>query len=226
MTSFDLSRMLSFDLETTSVDTSTAKIVTSALVSIDETGAHKEELLADPGIEIPAEASRIHGITTEYARANGRPHEEVLAHTISRIEDSWRQGMTLIVYNAAYDLSVLHCLTNGEFLVTGPVFDPYVVDIGMDPHRRGGRTLTKLCDHYRVKLENAHEATSDALASARIAWKQVHLYPELSNLEMDELMVRQATWHADYKTRLQKYFESQNRATGELSKAWPMKKIS
>ncbi|WP_216073799.1 hypothetical protein, partial [Acinetobacter baumannii] len=81
-------------------------------------------------------------------------------------------GLTLIVYNAAYDLSVLRALT-GDFTVDGPVFDPFVIDRVKDKWRKGKRTLGDVSAHYGVTLENAHEATSDALAAARIAWMQV-----------------------------------------------------
>ena len=54
---FDATRMLSFDLETTSVNPKEARIVTSALVRIDGREVDKREMLADPGVEIPEEAA-------------------------------------------------------------------------------------------------------------------------------------------------------------------------
>ncbi|MBV7412916.1 3'-5' exonuclease, partial [Dermabacteraceae bacterium TAE3-ERU27] len=85
MTNFDPSAMLSFDLETTSANPIEARIITSAMVRIEGGNVDPVELLADPGVEIPAQASEIHGITTEYAREHGRPHDEVLAETVERI---------------------------------------------------------------------------------------------------------------------------------------------
>ncbi|MCP9186148.1 3'-5' exonuclease, partial [Acinetobacter baumannii] len=189
---FDATRMLSFDLETTSVNPKEARIVTSALVRIDGRDVDKREMLADPGVEIPEAAAKIHGITTEKARAEGQPHDEVLAQTVRSIRQAWDDGLTLIVYNAAYDLSVLRALT-GDFTVDGPVFDPFVIDRVKDKWRKGKRTLGDVSAHYGVTLENAHEATSDALAAARIAWMQVRQrYPELSQMSTDELMEYQA----------------------------------
>ena len=75
---FDASRMLSFDLETTSPNPREARIVTSALVRIDGRDVSSTEMLADPGVEIPEAATKVHGISTEKARAEGRPHDEVL----------------------------------------------------------------------------------------------------------------------------------------------------
>ena len=62
---------------------------------------------------------------------------------------------------------VLRALT-GTFTVTGPVFDPYVIDRVRDPYRRGKRNLGALCKHYGVRLDNAHEATADATAAASL----------------------------------------------------------
>ena len=154
-TGFDATRMLSFDLETTSANPLEARIVTSALVRIDGRSVDAVEHLADPGVEIPEGATKIHGISTEKARAEGRPHDEVLAETVQRIKRAWEDGLTLIVYNASYDLTVLRQLT-GDFTVSGPVFDPYAVDRIKDPYRKGSRTLTSMCEHYGVELGNAH----------------------------------------------------------------------
>ena len=219
---FDASRMLAFDLETTSANPKQARIVTSALVRIDGRDVQKVEHLADPGIEIPQEATNVHGITTEKARAEGRPHEVVLKDTVEAIKAAWEDGLTLIVYNAAYDLSVLRALT-GDFTVNGPVFDPFVIDRVKDKWRKGKRTLEEVSAHYGVELTNAHEATADALAAARVAWKQVRQhFPELAQMDTNELMEYQAVeWYKDRES-FKKYLEGRGRDASDVSTAWPM----
>lgn len=219
---FDATRMLSFDLETTSTDPRSARIVTSALVTIDGRHVDKKEMLADPGVEIPEAAAQVHGITTEKARAEGRPHDEVLEETVNAIKQAWDNGLTLVVYNAAYDLSVLRALT-GDFTVTGPVYDPFVIDRVMDKWRKGKRTLGAVCEHYGVSLDNAHEATADALAAARVAWKQVRqVFPELAQKDVNELMEFQAVrWYHD-RMDFKKYLEGKGRDAESVSTAWPM----
>ncbi|MCG7441053.1 3'-5' exonuclease [Corynebacterium sp. ACRPQ] len=219
---FDASRMLAFDLETTSANPKEARIVTSALVRIDGRDVQKIEHLADPGIEIPQEATNVHGITTEKARAEGRPHEEVLKDTVEAIKAAWEDGLTLIVYNAAFDLTVLRSLTD-DFTVTGPVYDPYVIDRVSDKWRKGKRTLGAVCEHYGVELGNAHEATADALAAARVAWKQVRQhYPNLAQMEENELMEFQAVkWYED-RVAFKKYLEGKGRDASDVSTAWPL----
>jgi DNA polymerase III subunit epsilon len=70
--------MCAFDTETTGPDPESARIVTACVVHVDGSGEMPPEAqawLIDPGTDIPAEASAIHGITTEHARANGQaPH--------------------------------------------------------------------------------------------------------------------------------------------------------
>lgn len=219
---FDASRMLSFDLETTSANPMEARIVTSALVTIDGSSSDPYEMLADPGVEIPEEAANIHGITTEKARAEGRPHDDVLAETVRRIKEGWEKGLTLVVYNASYDLTILRQLT-GDFTVTGPVFDPYVIDKAKDRYRKGKRTLTDVSAFYGVSLDNAHEATADALAAARVAWKQVNkAFPELKTMNTDELMEFQAVSYYEMQVDLKKYLDSRGRDTSDLNTSWPM----
>ncbi|MDK4268160.1 3'-5' exonuclease [Corynebacterium accolens] len=219
---FDASRMLAFDLETTSANPKDARIVTSALVRIDGRDVQKVEHLADPGIEIPQAATDVHGITTEKAQAEGRPHEEVLKDTVDAIKAAWDDGLTLIVYNAPFDLTVLRSLT-GDFTVTGPVFDPYVIDRVSDKWRKGKRTLGAVCEHYGVELGNAHEATADALAAARVAWKQVRQhYPNLAQMDENELMEFQAVkWYED-RVAFKKYLEGKGRDASDVSTAWPL----
>lgn len=219
---FDASRMLAFDLETTSANPREARIVTSALVRIDGRDVQKVEHLADPGIDIPQAATDVHGITTEKAQAEGRPHEEVLQDTVDAIKAAWEDGLTLIVYNAAFDLTVLRSLT-GDFTVTGTVFDPYVIDRVSDKWRKGKRTLGAVCEHYGVELGSAHEATADALAAARVAWKQVRQhYPSLAQMDDNELMEFQAVkWYED-RVAFKKYLEGKGRDASDVSTAWPM----
>ena len=218
---FDASRMLSFDLETTSANPFEARIVTSALVRIDGSGAHATEHLADPGVEIPEEAAAVHGITTEKARAEGRPHEDVLRETVETIKQGWDDGFTLVVFNAAYDLTVLRQLT-GDFTVTGPVYDPFVIDKARDRYRKGKRNLGSMCEHYGVRIDNAHEATADALAAARVAWKQVRQWPDLTQMDAGDLMEYQAVEYYRMQQDFKTYLEARGRDAGEMRLGWPM----
>lgn len=223
MTTFDAGRMFAFDLETTGTDPHECRIVTSALVRIDGGPPQTEELLADPGVEIPEGAARVHGITTEYAREHGRPHDEVLADTIAAIRRAWSDGLTLVAYNAAYDLTVLRS-RQPDFTVDGLVFDPLVIDRARDTHRKGKRTLGNVCEHYRVRLDNAHEATADALAAARLAWvMSKKVWPDLAEIDGDELMEYQAVSHFESQSSLRDWLVGQGRDVSDFRiGGWPI----
>src|SRR5690625_5837817 len=64
--------MLGFDTETTGVDPSTDRILTAALVHQDADGNRKVRTwLINPGVDIPASSTEIHGITNEQVQADG-----------------------------------------------------------------------------------------------------------------------------------------------------------
>ena len=60
--------MVGFDTETTGISTTNDRIVTAALITRTGSDVALRTWLIDPGVPIPAAASAVHGITTEYAR--------------------------------------------------------------------------------------------------------------------------------------------------------------
>lgn len=171
-------RMLAFDLETTATDPEEARIVTAALAACGGGAATATETwLADPGVEIPEEAAGVHGVTTERARAEGRPLPEVVAELVATL-DAWLQGgvRPLVIFNARYDLTVLdramRRLGLGSLDDLGElrVIDPLVLDKWLDRYRRGSRKLEETCRVYGATLDGAHDAAYDAIAAARLAW--------------------------------------------------------
>lgn len=217
----DRGRLLAFDLETTGPDPRTAHVVTSALVAID--GPHKVSRgwVADPGVEIPPGATAVHGITTEYAREHGRPHAEVVAETIEGIRAGWREGRTLVVFNACFDLTILR-RWDPTFEVLGPVVDPFVIDRAVDTFRRGKRTLEAVCTFHGVRLDGAHEAEADALAAARLAWKFLGDHPDLVQLDWRELNARQAGWHDERQADFAAYLERSGKDASDVNRLWPI----
>ncbi len=224
MTTFNPTHVMSFDLETTGVNPHTARIVTAALLTIDGSDVQHNELLADPGVDIPQQAQAVHGISTQYAREHGAPMEEVLAHTIDAIRKAWAEDYALIVFNAPYDLTVLRSL-EPSFTVDGLVIDPLLLDRHFVHKRKQRRTLQSLSELYGIALDNAHNASSDALAAARIAWKQAHEWPYLTATDADQLMVDQAVWYNELENSREEYFKKTNRLKAPLNKEWPLQSV-
>src|SRR6188768_347627 len=106
-----------FDLETTGIDVTSSRIVSAhvGVIGPDGTVIENREWLAGPGIEIPLQASAVHGITTERARAEGRPAAEVVGEIVAALADLFSRDIAVVAYNAAYDLTLLHyeALRNG-----------------------------------------------------------------------------------------------------------------
>ncbi|TWH36255.1 DNA polymerase-3 subunit alpha/DNA polymerase-3 subunit epsilon, partial [Rhodococcus rhodochrous J38] len=177
--------------------------------------------LADPGVEIPESAAKVHGITTEYAREHGRPHVEVVHEVATELRECWDEHRVVAIYNAAYDLTVLHTQTDGSFTVDGPVVDPFVLITEFDK-RTGNRRLSTMCERYRVTLNDAHDAEADALAAARLAWKLPRRFPTLARLGVDELMRWQSEFYRIHqqqaKARQQAFFGN----TDSVDDAWPI----
>jgi DNA polymerase-3 subunit epsilon len=209
--------MAAFDLETTAADPETARIVTGCVVQVggDQPPA-PATWVADPGVEIPEEAAKIHGYTTERARAEGRPAVEVVEEITAALGQVLAHGIPIVAMNARYDLTVLdrECRRHGiETLldryidnVIWPVIDPFVIDKFVDRYRRGSRTLTALCQHYRVKLDGAHDSAADAIAAARVAWRLGSTYPELAAMGLEELHHAQMKWAREQAEGLREYF--------------------
>ncbi|MFB9926047.1 3'-5' exonuclease [Amycolatopsis halotolerans] len=227
MTGWHRGPMVAFDLETTSADPETARIVTASLVRIDpmQGSVDIENHLADPGVEIPAEATAIHGITTEQARAEGEYLPDVVLGVCGVLESAMDAGQPLVAYNASFDFTVLARelgRIGAPALVPFPVVDPYVIDKHVDRYRKGKRTLTASCEHYGVKLDQAHDSDSDALAAARLAWMLANRYPQIGEKSLRELHVAQFGWYREQQLGLADYFARQGKQE-TVNTEWPVR---
>ncbi|MEE1814256.1 3'-5' exonuclease [Streptomyces sp. SP18ES09] len=205
--SWHTDRMCGFDLETTGIDVETDRIVTATVV---QCGGGQPTVpaswLADPGIEIPEGAAKVHGITTERARAEGKPAAEVVADVLAALGQVIASGVPIVAMNARYDLTLLdrEAARYGlPPLPAGPIIDPLVLDKQVDRYRRGKRTLTALCEHYDVPLGAAHTSDADAIAACRVAWRIGATRPAVAALSLEELHTAQVGWAAEQAASLQ-----------------------
>jgi DNA polymerase III subunit epsilon len=230
--SWHLGRLAAFDIETTGVDPAHDRIVTAA-VSVVGGGRPSDHhaWLVDPGIEIPAAASAVHGITTECARAEGQSPAKAVEEIAAILAEQLRDGVPVIAFNARFDLTILDREAHRHGLqpllsrvggATGMlVVDPHVLDKQFDRFRPGKRTLTAVCEHYRVPLDGAHAAGADALAAARLAYRLGSTVEELRDLDLRVLHREQISWAAEQAASLQDYFQRQGRDE-RVEGAWPV----
>lgn len=198
--------LLAFDLETTGRDPHEDLIVTASIVTITPQASGPPVVdclrwLADPGVDIPADATAVHGISTATARAQGRPAPVVTAEVAAALGRLWLPEVPLCIYNAPYDLTLLDAELqrhlNRRLALSGPVIDPLGIDRTMQPHRPGPRRLPNVCEYYKVKLDQFHQSDQDAIAGARLAWKLARCYPDLAQMSLAELNRQQAQWHTE-----------------------------
>ncbi|MEY9966445.1 DNA polymerase-3 subunit epsilon [Streptacidiphilus sp. MAP12-16] len=227
--------LVGFDLETTGTDPAESRIVTAALVEAKGgVVVRQRDWLADPGVAIPADAAAIHGIGTERAVAEGRPVAEVADEVAAALCEYWRSGVQAVVFNAAFDLSLLsaelrrHGLPSLEHRLgggpIGPVLDPLTVDRAVDKYRKGSRTLQSTCAVYGVELADAHQAGSDALAALRVALALGRKYPaEVGGLAPVELHHRQIGWHAAWAEGLQAWLRTSKEPQAVVDGSWPLR---
>jgi DNA polymerase-3 subunit epsilon len=224
-----LTRVAVFDLETTGIDVTVDRVVTAHIGVLDAHGWQiaARSWLADPGIAIPDGATAVHGITTEYARDQGRPAREVVAEVTAALRSLLGQSVPVVAYNAAYDFSLLaHEATRHGLEPLAdpwPVIDPFVIDKAYDRYRRGKRTLEVVAQHYAVPLDDAHDASADAIAAGRVPQalaRQFSLPPTLN-----ELHTRQIGWARSQAASLTEYFVRIGRLEPEqtLDGTWPVR---
>ncbi|RDI65741.1 exonuclease domain-containing protein [Nocardia pseudobrasiliensis] len=205
-----------FDLETTSPDPESARIVSACLVLIEPTGPRLRTWLLNPGIDIPAEAAAIHGITTEQARTEGTDYASGYRDIRRELCRAWENGYAIAMYNGAYDCTVMDRqgrALDWPALHVGLTVDPYVIDRAVDPDRPGPRRLDATIAHYGLPMGDAHTADADALAAARLAWLLGRRHPRIGALTPEQLMNAQTDWH---QTHSDNYRDWATRKAAEL----------
>ncbi|GAA2990319.1 3'-5' exonuclease [Streptosporangium longisporum] len=187
-----LARLAAFDLETSSPNPEDARIVEAyvghvggGLEPID-----RNPLLIDPGVEVPAEATKIHGYTTEYLREHGTPADAGVWTVATAVAEAVNAGIPLVGQNIRFDLTVLsrelarHELPSlaemtarsGHGLLA---IDTYVISKYLDRWRKrvspeqGAHVLKTTAAVFGVAWvdDEAHGARYDALIAARVAWR-------------------------------------------------------
>lgn len=234
-------RAIGFDTETTGPDPETARIVTAALVV---RGGGREgqcfTWLINPGVDIPAEATEVHGITNEQARADGQDPKMALEDIASRLAVGINFGMPLIAFNLPFDWTVFdrdlrrHGLAPMSERITNPfpvLIDPHVIDKHVDRYRKGSgmRKLRPTAELYGVQITDWHTAEADAEAALLIALAQFRQHAWLNQLGAAGLFGAQQGWRAEQALSLQEWFRT--KATAEqggdpakvIDGAWPMR---
>ena len=218
--------MLAADTETTGTNPFTDRVVTACLGTSESLGHWSpQKWLINPGVAIPDDAARIHGITNEHARTHGQDPTEVLGEMHDALKLASDSGVPVIGHNLAYDLTLLgsefsrhldKCLPEGlMFLDTLVLFRRF-------DFTTGGRSLTTLGRRYGIEFP-AHDAEADALASLRLLHVVAMLNDLLPLVSLPELQDRQKVWHAAFQRSESEKRVSKGQDPGDWPTDWPIR---
>nr|WP_234037165.1 exonuclease domain-containing protein [Leucobacter sp. L43] len=218
-----------FDTETTGIDTAHARIVSASIALLGAGGEVSEryDWLLDPGIEIPAAAVQVHGISNEIARTSGIEAAVGVRQIVDQLLEMIERGFPVVAYNAPYDLTLLaaEAARHGVPWPTeiSPVIDPLVLDKQLDRYRKGKRTLEAVAAHHGVDIGNAHDAGDDAIAAGRVLQKIAAKYADVVPAELDELHRLQIEWAAAQAASFQEYMRRVRDASFVADGRWPIR---
>lgn len=227
-------RKIGFDTETTGTDVENDRIVTAALVF---RGGGIPDItvpyLINPGIDIPTEASDIHGITTEMAQA-GQDPKVALNDIADKLAAALLLNLPVIAFNLPFDWTIFDRelarnglpsvadRLNGMPVVT--LVDPIVIDRHVDRYRKGQRTLQVTAEHYGVAPQDWHTAEADALAAVQVAEALFARYPHIAAMSPGDLFAAQAAWHGRWAAGLQAHLrESGKDPEAVVDGSWPLR---
>ncbi|MFI5629141.1 exonuclease domain-containing protein [Streptomyces sp. NPDC051664] len=225
--------LVGFDVETSGIDPETSRIVTGCVVRFGggQPSTARSWLSDAGGVEIPAEATAVHGITTGRARSAGRPAPAVIAEITAALAEAADTGLPIVAMNAQFDLTLLD--REARRYGIRPLFDravpcvidPRVLDKKVDRFRRGSRTLTDLCRHYVVQLDEAHTAEADAVAACAVTWKLANRYQWLKRLDLANLHEQQVHWAREQAEGLRDHFartDGKQELAASVRLDWPL----
>lgn len=216
-----------WDTETTGVRRDEDRIIT-AFISLrdgDEI-VSEHSWVIDPGIEIPEEASNVHGMTTEWVRENGRKDvSTAIEEIVHELSEAAHAGYVITGYNNSFDLAMLESeakrynkgITGLRIRETGRFIDPIILDRAIDRYRKGSRKLADVARHYGIEFneDEAHAADYDVKITAQLVPKVLNAtykaIPELQGLTpneiIDTLQGYQKTEKAKWAQHLTEYFQ-------------------
>lgn len=166
-----------FDLETTGINIAKDRIVEISILKVFPNGNKESKTwLVNPEMEIPKEASDIHGITNE--KVATEPTFNELALQVSELI----KGCDLAGFNSnRFDIPLLAeemLRANVDFSMKNRVS----IDVQVIFHKKEERTLSAGYQFYcGQNLDNAHSAEADTNATYEILKAQLEKYEDLEN---------------------------------------------
>ena len=205
---------IAYDTETTGVDVGEARIVTAAAIHfVDRLPVESRSWLISVDVEIPEEASAIHGVTTQMSRAEGIEQVLALADIRSFLLST---GAPIVCFKSDFDIPV----TDSNLIRAGLAPLPaglavcaYVIDRQFNKYVKGKaqRRLQPTAARYGITLNDAdwHGAQADAIAAGQIFLAEVDAYPALTAVSSAELSGQVDKWREEQEIDFQQWLARQ-----------------
>jgi DNA polymerase-3 subunit epsilon len=175
--------LASIDIESTGTDPARDRIITLAAIIYMPNGTeYKHGWMVNPGMRIPKDSTECHGITDD--KVKDCPPFKGVANGVMAVLD----GCDLTGFGLTrFDVPILH----EELWRAGIEWDlngVHVIDAGSIFQQKEPRTLTAAMAFYCGEtLEDAHDATADAVASYKVLQGQLQKYSDLSEMSVEDL---------------------------------------
>jgi DNA polymerase III epsilon subunit family exonuclease len=172
------------DCETTGVNPETDRILQLAAIVVNGEGEIVQTFDTVVKPESPADythgAEHIHGISEEQV-AQGMPLREAL-QKLWEISD----GNFFTAHNAQFDIGFIHAESKrvGLERQVETYIDTLALSRKTDAEKERKHSLDALCEHYGIERDRAHEAKSDATATAQLL---IHLMHDMGVSQQDQL---------------------------------------
>lgn len=163
-------KLFSFDLETTGLNITSDRIVSAAVVG-DFLPNGGRKIYLNPGVPIPPESTKVHGITDEMV-ADQLPYADGIYLIHRMVSWAWNNGGTMVGHNIhGFDLPMLRMQ---ERVVFGSAYTQFGTTVDTlkafrSTFRGEPATLTAACAKLHIPLHDAHDAAADAWASLGVA---------------------------------------------------------
>lgn len=237
--------IVGLNIQTTGLDPMTARLVEYGIVLMNRTGkVHAvRQTIVDSGEPIPADAERIHHISSWQAQTEGIATQEAISYLTGVFRWAASLGHPLAAFNAPYTLTIIRqeaqrVSPDNDLLAlldSMQVIDPLVIDKEVDARRPGPRYLDRLIDLYGVVWEGAEVddpgefedsvAVSQAMKVAALAVNFLG-HPAVEGLSLTELHDQQVYWAKEQKNELMNYYrrKRQMQKAEEVEHGWPFRK--
>lgn len=236
-------KTVTFDIESTGVRTDIDRIITCFVRARDaDKVVFERNWILNAGVDVPQEASDVHGMTTEWVQEHGRwDVAEAIEEIVHELSEYAHYGFIVCGYNHAFDLAMLEAeakrynpgvekLRIKDWVPKYRFIDPAIFSRVFDKYVKGGHKLITVAQRNGIEVEEdrLHAADYDVEVTEKLvkimlnrAWKELPELRERAESPDDFVSLLQG-WQANEKHKWAEhttaYFELAGKTEDDGSK--------